>query len=151
MAASNHSEAWVRKHIREHLSDLFPRSYVESNSPGPWGATGRPDLELCIYTLAEATTTRYGIYAGLELKREDYGDTPWRGLTEEQEIKLTQIAKSDGLALLANTAPYMSPHFHRWQLAVWVYNYRLAGWQAATITGFDHSTMLLMEGQPIPA
>jgi hypothetical protein len=94
--ASSLSEAAVRKAVVKRLPDLFGKDcYWVSNPPSPYGASGRPDIEVIVN----------GNFFAIELKRESYGYNPTKGLTEEQEVTLRRILNAGGNVYLINHPP----------------------------------------------
>jgi hypothetical protein len=90
------SERSIREAFRRHLADFFGENYYAvSNSPGPYGDSGRPDMEI----------VWGGKFYAIEFKAGRYGDHPERGLTELQLATLKKIAKAGGRCTVVNTPP----------------------------------------------
>lgn len=97
-------------------------------------------MELCALEIIANGCDFHGVFVGLELKNPGYLDYPWKGLHQEQELKLRSIATSGGVALITNRAPQRRNEC--WTLEAWLLNPEVFTWHKCLITGYPDSTSI---------
>ena len=89
------NEMAIRAAIIRRLPVYFGKDAVWwSNSPSPYGTSGRPDLEVI---------HDGGHFTAIVVKAGRYGQHPESGLSKEQRATLLKISRAGGSAYVANT------------------------------------------------